>query len=158
MLTIETCVSGATPLFPASKACQRLSRFSPRAVTGTARVRTTATQNRDSRLPALTKIGIIGGGQHQHILLVIQQQLYRVTGGCDFTGRITQDKFTIEAILHWSDATRLNHEFILRNRVGEVTTAGYSVQLLLDEQQNVLMLPPPYYADFRARWQAGVLS
>ncbi len=68
------------------------------------------------------------------------------------------EPFSIEAILHWTDATRLNHEFILRNATGEVTTTGYSVQLLLDQQQNVLMLPPPFYEDFRQRWQAGELA
>jgi acyl-CoA thioester hydrolase len=68
------------------------------------------------------------------------------------------ERFSIEAILHWSDATRLNHEFILRNAAGEVTTSGYSVQLLMDREQNVLMLPPPFYAEFRQRWQAGELA
>jgi len=68
------------------------------------------------------------------------------------------DPFTIEAILHWSDATRLNHEFILRNTAGEITTTGYTVQLLMDEEQNVLMLPPPFYAEFRQCWAAGELS
>ena len=67
------------------------------------------------------------------------------------------ERFSIEAILHWSDATRLNHEFILRNAAGEVTTSGYTVQLLLDKEDNVLMLPPPFYAAFRRRWQAGEL-
>lgn len=68
------------------------------------------------------------------------------------------EPFTIEAILHWSDATRLNHEFILRNAAGEVTTTGYTVQLLMDKEDNVLMLPPPFYAEFRRRWQAGELA
>lgn len=66
--------------------------------------------------------------------------------------------FTIEAILHWTDAVRLNHEFILRNADGEVTTSGYSVQLLMDDKKNVLMLPPPFYENFRQRWLAGELS
>ncbi|MDT8443835.1 MAG: acyl-CoA thioesterase [Desulfuromonadales bacterium] len=65
--------------------------------------------------------------------------------------------FTIEAILHWADAARLNHEFILRNAAGEITTTGYSVQLLTDDKQNVLMLPPPFYEEFRQRWLAGEL-
>ena len=68
------------------------------------------------------------------------------------------ERFTIEAILHWSDATRLNHEFVLRNAAGEVTTTGYTVQLLLDKEDNVQMLPPPFYAEFRQRWQAGELT
>jgi len=65
------------------------------------------------------------------------------------------ERFTIEAILHWADASRLNHEFILRNADGEVTTTGYSVQLLMDQQQNVLLLPPPFYEGIRQRWAAG---
>jgi len=67
------------------------------------------------------------------------------------------EPFSIEALLHWSDAARLNHEFILRNGQGEVTTTGYSVQLLLDQQENLLMLPPPFYEEFRQRWQSGEL-
>lgn len=68
------------------------------------------------------------------------------------------ESFSIEAILHWSDAVRLNHEFILRNAAGDVTTTGYTVQLLMDKQDNVLMLPPPFYQEFRQRWQAGELA
>jgi len=67
------------------------------------------------------------------------------------------DPFSIEAVLHWSEATRLNHEFILRNAAGEVTTTGYSVQLLMDDRQNLLMLPPPFYENFRQRWLTGEL-
>lgn len=63
--------------------------------------------------------------------------------------------FTIEAILHWTDATRLNHEFILRNGSGEVTTTGYTVQLFMDQEQNILLLPPPFYEEFRQRWLSG---
>ena len=68
------------------------------------------------------------------------------------------EPFTIEAILHWSDAVRLNHEFILRNSDGEVTTTGYTVQLMMDKEDNVLMVPPSFYADFRQRWLAGELA
>jgi len=67
------------------------------------------------------------------------------------------EAFTIEAILHWSDAVRLNHEFILRNSAGEVTTTGFTVQLMMDTENNVLMTPPPFYEGFRQRWQAGDL-
>ena len=68
------------------------------------------------------------------------------------------EPFTIEALLHWSEATRLNHEFILRNSAGEVTTTGYTVQLLMDSDHNVLMVPPPFYQAFRDRWTAGEYS
>ncbi len=68
------------------------------------------------------------------------------------------EPFTIEAILHWADAARLNHEFILRNAEGEVTTTGYTVQLLMNQQQELLMLPPPFFEEFRLRWQNGELA
>ena len=68
------------------------------------------------------------------------------------------EAFTIEAILHWTEAARLNHEFILRNAAGQVTTTGYSVQLLLDDQQNLLMMPPPFFEAFRQRWRNGEIT
>ncbi|MFO7814068.1 MAG: acyl-CoA thioesterase [Pelovirga sp.] len=68
-----------------------------------------------------------------------------------------EEEFSIEALLHWSDATRLNHEFILRNQAEQVVTTGYTVQLLTDSQQRVLLVPPPFYEEFRQRWRAGEL-
>jgi acyl-CoA thioester hydrolase len=68
------------------------------------------------------------------------------------------EEFTVEGILHWSEAVRLNHEFIIRNAAGEVTTSGYTVQMLLDRAENVLLVPPLFYAEFRRRWQQGELA
>jgi len=68
------------------------------------------------------------------------------------------EAFSIEGILHWSEAVRLNHEFVIRNAAGEVTTSGYTVQMLLDREENVLLVPPPFYAEFRRRWQQGELA
>ncbi len=68
-----------------------------------------------------------------------------------------EEEFTIEALLHWSDATRLNHEFVLRNSAEQVITTGYTIQLLTDPQQRVLLVPPAFYEDFRQRWRAGEL-
>jgi len=67
------------------------------------------------------------------------------------------DQFTIEGLWHWSAAARLNFEFILRNREQQVVTSGYSVQMLLDSESNILMVPPPFYQDFLQRWQQGTL-
>jgi acyl-CoA thioester hydrolase len=67
------------------------------------------------------------------------------------------EQFTIEGLWHWSPAARLNFEFILRNQAQQVVTSGYSVQMLLDSESNVLMVPPPFYQDFLQRWQQGEL-
>lgn len=69
-----------------------------------------------------------------------------------------QEKMTIEGILHWSDAARMNFEFTIRNRNGELATTGYTVQLMLDRNENILMKPPPFYEEFCKKWKAGVLK
>ena len=68
-----------------------------------------------------------------------------------------EDHFTIEGRWHWSEAARLNFEFILRNDQQQIVTTGYSVQMLLDSESNILVVPPPFYQQFLQRWQEGVL-
>ncbi len=65
------------------------------------------------------------------------------------------EAFSIEGILHWSEAARLNFEFILRNDEGQVTTTGYTVQMMMDQDHSLLLLAPPFYQEFCARWRLG---
>ncbi|OVE77122.1 thioesterase [bacterium F16] len=68
-----------------------------------------------------------------------------------------QDHVTTEGILHWSEAARLNFEFIIRNESGDIATRGYTVQLMLDTDFEVLLSPPAFYLDFCDKWKAGTL-
>ncbi|MBN2644657.1 MAG: acyl-CoA thioesterase [Desulfuromonadaceae bacterium] len=68
-----------------------------------------------------------------------------------------RESFTIEGLWHWNEAARLNFEFILRNSADEITTRGYSVQMLLDRNHEILVVPPPFYRDFLQRWKNGEL-
>lgn len=67
------------------------------------------------------------------------------------------EEFTIEGILHWSDALRINNEFILRDRDNRITTTGYTVQVLLDRDSNLMLVPPPFIKTFREKWKSGDL-
>ncbi len=69
-----------------------------------------------------------------------------------------RETFRVEAILHWSETARLNMEFVIRNGAGEVTTTGYTVQMMLDADGNVLLVPPPFYRDFIDRWKKGAVA
>ena len=69
-----------------------------------------------------------------------------------------REEFTIEGILHWSEAARINYEFIIRDKGGDVATTGYSVQVMLDRKNNLFMVPPPFYLEFCKRWKAGELE
>jgi len=68
------------------------------------------------------------------------------------------EDFTIEGILHWSDAARINYEFIIRNSSGSTVATGYSVQVMLDQEKNLYMVAPHFYQEFCRRWKAGELK
>lgn len=67
-------------------------------------------------------------------------------------------RFFIEGILHWSEAARLNYEFVLRDDEGNVTTTGYTVQMMMDIEYKVLLSLPDFYQGFLARWREGRLA
>jgi acyl-CoA thioester hydrolase len=67
-----------------------------------------------------------------------------------------EDEIEIEAILHWTEAARINYEYIIRRDEAVVCT-GYTVQLMLDESFELLLSPPPFYADFMEKWKKGLL-
>jgi acyl-CoA thioester hydrolase len=70
-----------------------------------------------------------------------------------------RENFTIKAQLHWSEAARLNLTYEILNEQGELTTSGYSIQMMVDHQeQNVLMVPPPFFQTFLKRWQEQKLN
>ncbi len=69
-----------------------------------------------------------------------------------------REEFTIEAILHWSEAARLNHEFVIRDGEGRVATTGYTVQMMMDPDKNILLVPPEFYLEFLQRWRNGELA
>ena len=66
-----------------------------------------------------------------------------------------KDEVTVEATLHYSEAARINHAFVIRDRQGAVATTGYTVQMMLDRDRNLCMIPPPFYEAFLERWREG---
>lgn len=67
------------------------------------------------------------------------------------------ETYTIRAELHYSEAARMNYLFTILDADGVVCTTGWSVQLFVDLQENLLMVLPPFYADFLARWKNRIL-
>ena len=68
-----------------------------------------------------------------------------------------EDDMEIEAILHWSEAARMGFEYIIR-KDGNVVCTGYTVQLMLDKNAELLLSPPPFYLDFLKKWKEGLLT
>ena len=68
-----------------------------------------------------------------------------------------EDDIEIEAILHWSDAARINFEYVIHKN-GNNVCIGYTVQLMLDANLELLLAPPPFYLDFMEKWKKGLLA
>ena len=67
-----------------------------------------------------------------------------------------EDDIEIETILHWSDAAKINFEYIIRKN-NKITCTGYTVQLMLDEKLELLFAPPEFYQKFMDKWKKGLL-
>lgn len=74
----------------------------------------------------------------------------------DYHFPLTFDEpFTVEAVLHWTEAARLNVEYVIRNHKEKITTTGYTVQLMLNADGEIFMLPPLFYREFLDQWKRG---
>ena len=65
------------------------------------------------------------------------------------------ETFSIEGVIHWTEAARINMEYVIRNKDGLLATTGYTVQIMLDLEDNLLLIPPPFYKEFRDKWRTG---
>ena len=63
-------------------------------------------------------------------------------------------EFEIQAILHWCEPLRLNFEYVLMLEKTKVAT-GYTVQLFVDLEGNLIFTPPEFIAVFRENWRTG---
>ncbi|WP_419781045.1 acyl-CoA thioesterase [Maridesulfovibrio sp.] len=67
------------------------------------------------------------------------------------------ESFTIETLLHWTEAARMNYEFIIRNASGEKATTGCTVQLFVQNDE-LLMFQPDFFAGLCEKWKNGTLT
>ena len=68
---------------------------------------------------------------------------------------IYNETFVIEGLLHWSEAVRMNIEYLIWKADGRLATTGYTVQVLLDKDDNLLLVPPPFFREFCEKWRKG---
>lgn len=68
------------------------------------------------------------------------------------------DEFSISARLVWSDAVKLNFEYIIEKSNGMIAATGYTVQLLTDFEQNILLARPEFVENLCSRWLKGEIS
>ncbi|NLY42279.1 MAG: hypothetical protein GX055_11765 [Desulfovibrionales bacterium] len=65
---------------------------------------------------------------------------------------------TITAWLHWSESARINFAYTITNERQQIVTTGYTVQLFLNAQGELLMEQPAFFAAFCEQWKSGAFS
>ncbi|MEN8140717.1 MAG: acyl-CoA thioesterase [Thermodesulfobacteriota bacterium] len=74
----------------------------------------------------------------------------------DFKAPLRFDEtMKISTSLHWCEAVRLNFSYRIFDPRGTLAASGYTVQLLTDMQDTVLIVGPEWLAKFRDEWQSG---
>ncbi len=66
--------------------------------------------------------------------------------------------YEIRARLFYSEAARLNYDFTILDSNQNVMARGYSVQLMVDKNNNLLFEWPKFTQQFLASWRAGTLK
>lgn len=65
------------------------------------------------------------------------------------------ENITIEGIFHYSGASRLNSEYIIKNSNSKVCATGYCVQMMLTKEYELFLTQPEYVKRFCDQWKAG---
>jgi acyl-CoA thioester hydrolase len=63
---------------------------------------------------------------------------------------------TVKASLVWTEAARLNLEFVMHKEDGRVAATAYTVQIFVDAAtEEPCFAPPPLLENLRTRWKNG---
>jgi len=68
------------------------------------------------------------------------------------------DEITIQGILHYSEASRINGEYIIKNPQGKIAATGYTVQMMLNTDYELHLTQPNFYKHFCDQWKAGKIK
>lgn len=72
-----------------------------------------------------------------------------------FNSLVFPRTYEIKARLFYSEAARLNYDFTILDDKQQVMTRGYSVQLMVDKNNNLLFEWPAFTQPFLKDWQSG---
>ncbi len=70
---------------------------------------------------------------------------------------LCDEEMVLKATLHWSEALRLNFSYLICGGDKRPVARAWTVQLLVDEARQTLLVPPAWLADFRQQWREGRL-
>ncbi len=64
-----------------------------------------------------------------------------------------REEISIECILHYTQASKILTEYIIKKQNNTVAATGYVIQMLLDPDYQLFLTQPDYYKDFCEVWK-----
>jgi acyl-CoA thioester hydrolase len=64
-------------------------------------------------------------------------------------------EYTIETLLYWSEAARLDFEYRIYDCGNKLATMGYSVHMMIDLKKGILVVKPDFYEEICKKWKEG---
>lgn len=63
--------------------------------------------------------------------------------------------YTIRTRLLWQEAARIDFAYSILDAEGAIMTEACTTQLMVNPDGALLLEPPPFFAEFKRRWQNG---
>jgi acyl-CoA thioester hydrolase len=64
-----------------------------------------------------------------------------------------REEISIECILHYSQASKILTEYIIKKQDNKIAATGYVIQMLLDPDYQLFLTQPEYYKNFCDTWK-----
>jgi len=68
-----------------------------------------------------------------------------------------QKKYKLKTLLRYNEAARLDFEFYIYDSQNELATSGYSIQLMIDKKEGILVNKPPFFEEICRKWKENKL-
>ncbi len=108
----------------------------------------------DARVALGDALGIGYQDFYNHGIVIPVRQFH-----VDYLASLTYaNTYEIRARLFYSEAARLNYDFTILDKTKNIMARGYSVQLMVDKNQNLLFEWPEFTREFLAAWKAGTIK
>lgn len=69
-----------------------------------------------------------------------------------------REKISIECILHYTEASKISTEYIIRKQDNTIAATGYVIQMLLNPKYELFLSQPEYYKNFCEMWKKGEIK
>lgn len=66
-----------------------------------------------------------------------------------------REEISIECLLHYTEASKIVTEYIIKKDNNIVAATGYAIQMLLDMNYDLFLIQPDYYKNFCQKWFKG---